>query len=196
MTARPRVACGLLLVLPVVAGVACQLPRPQTTPARTLEPLLLAPPAATAASAEAIPVRLLQTQARGHIARRVLHERPDGELTEDPVWRWATSPHMYLDTAMRMALTSNAGVRLVDTADAAGLTVTLLSWQLSGTGTPPALVGSIEVVLVSRDRAVRTQVIKDSEPVSTDLPGNLAAASGRLMQRLAASSVAFATAAP
>ena len=83
---------------------------------------------------------------------------------------------------------------LVDTADAAGLTVTLLSWQLSGTGTQPALVGSIEVVLVGRDRAVRTQVIKDSEPVSADLPGNLATASGRLMQRLAASSVALASA--
>jgi hypothetical protein len=125
----------------------------------------------------------------------LLHERPDGELAEDPVWRWATSPHIYLDTAMRMALSSTPGVRLVDTADAAGLTVTLLAWQLAGSGTQPTLVGSLEVVLVGRDRAVRTQVIKDSEAVTAELPGNLAAASGRLMQRLAASSVALATAA-
>jgi hypothetical protein len=183
----------LSILVAAVVGAACQLPRPHTTPARTIEPLLVAPPPGPVRSPEAVPVRLLQTQARGHIARRLLHERPDGELAEDPVWRWATSPHIYLDTAMRMALTSAPGVLLVDSADAAGLTVTLIAWQLSGTDAQPTLVGRIEVVLFGRDRAVRTQVITDSETVTTELPGNLAAASGRLMQRLAASSVALAT---
>jgi hypothetical protein len=191
---RCRLACGFLIFLSGVVGAACQLPRPRTTGARTLEPLLVAPSPGSASNPEAIPVRLLQTQARGHIARRLLHELPDGELAEDPVWRWATSPYIYLDTAMRMALSSNPSVRLVDTADATGLTVTLLAWQLADAGTQPALVGSLEVVVVGRDRTVRTQVLKDSESVSAELPGNLAAAAGRLMQRLAASSVALAAA--
>ena len=193
MTRGLRLACCFLICSAGVAGTACQLPRPKTTPARTLEPLLVAPSQGSPSSPDAIPVRLLQTQARGHIARRLLRERPDGELAEDPVWRWTTSPHIYLDTAMRMALSSTPGVRLVDSADAAGLTVTLIAWQLAGTGTQPALAGGLEVVLVGRDRVVRTQVLRDSEPVSAELPGTLAAASGRLMQRLAASSVALAT---
>jgi hypothetical protein len=52
--------------------------------------------------ATAAPIRLLDTQARGHIGRRLLHQRPDGELIEDPVWRWSSAPDRYLDTALRL----------------------------------------------------------------------------------------------
>ena len=47
-------------------------------------------------AADARPVRLLDTQARGHIGRRVLHQQPEGELIEDPVWRWSSAPDRYL----------------------------------------------------------------------------------------------------
>ena len=46
--------------------------------------------------------------------------------------------------------------------------------------------------LDAADRMVRTQMIRRSEPVSTELPGNLAAAAGRLLQSLAAESRARA----
>ena len=61
----------VLVVLVCVAGVACQLKRPETIPGRMIEPQLLAPqppaPAGLGSSgADApAPVRLLDTQARG-----------------------------------------------------------------------------------------------------------------------------------
>ncbi|BCS34998.1 hypothetical protein TBR22_A42240 [Luteitalea sp. TBR-22] len=193
MTQGARVTGCLLAVLVAAASIGCQLPRPRTTAVRALEPELVTPPPTSGTSAEAIPIRLLQTESRGHIARRLIRQRPEGELTEDPVWRWANSPHGYLDTALRMALSSTPGVRLVDAAAATELSVTLLAWHLAGSETQPVLVGTVEVIVVDRDRVVRTHVNTDREPISTDLPRTLAAASGRLLQRLAAASVAFAT---
>ena len=102
-----------------LGGVACQLRRPATIPTRMIEPQLLEPQLAEPAklvpkAPNAIPVRLLDTQARGHIGRRVLHQQPDGELTEDSVWRWSSAPDRYLDTALRLEVASNPDIRLVD----------------------------------------------------------------------------------
>ena len=74
-----------------------------------IEPQLLELPLAEpqnqgTSAANAVPIRLLDTQARGHIGRRVLHQQPDGELTEDPMWRWSSAPDRYLDTALRLEL--------------------------------------------------------------------------------------------
>ena len=71
----------VLVVLACLAGVACQLKRPETIPVRMIEPQLLAPqPPERAAQgtsgANAASVRLLDTQARGHIGRRLLHQQP------------------------------------------------------------------------------------------------------------------------
>ena len=112
MTGVTASKSALLVVMVCLAGMACQLKRPETTPGRMIEPQLLAPqpgrPAGLASSASApAPVRLLDTQSRGHIGRRVLHQQPDGELTEDPVWRWSSAPDRYLDTALRLELTSS-----------------------------------------------------------------------------------------
>ena len=78
----------------------------------------------------AAPIRLLDTQARGHIGRRLLYQQPSGELTEDVTWRWSSAPDRYLDTALRHALASNPGLRLVDAASAAALATNLLAWHL------------------------------------------------------------------
>ena len=90
----------LLVVLTCVAGIACQLKRPETIPGRMIEPQLLAPQpperaAQDTSGAIAASVRLLDTQARGHIGRRLLHQQPDGELIEDSVWRWSSAPDRY-----------------------------------------------------------------------------------------------------
>ena len=69
-------------------------------------------------------VRLLETQARSHIGRRVLHRLPDGEVTEDPVWLWTSTPDRYLDSALRLAIASSPDIRLVDASTAASLAVT------------------------------------------------------------------------
>jgi hypothetical protein len=160
-----------------------------------LEPELIERLSPTPASLErraaepAVSVRLLDTQARGHIGHRLLHQQAGGELTEDPVWRWSSMPDRYLDSALRLALASSPDVRLVDTANAPAMAVTLLAWQLESEGSRQ-LVGRIELTVTAADRTVRTQLIGKSEPVSAELPGNLAAAAGRLLQTLASESVA------
>jgi hypothetical protein len=162
-----------------------------------LEPLLVEPTSPTASSvqprssASTVSLRLLDTQARGHIGHRLLHQLAGGELTEDPVWRWSSMPDRYLDSALRLALASNADVRLVDTANAHAMAVTLLVWQLESGGSTH-LVGAVELSATAADRTVRTQLIRKSEPVSAELPGNLAAAAGRLLQSLASESLARA----
>src|SRR5690349_16337720 len=98
MIRAPRSGVYLLVTIAGLVGVACQLRRPATTAARMIEPQLLEPELSDAAgqvtkAPNAAPVRLLDTQARGHIGRRLLHQQPDGELTEDSVWRWSSAPH-------------------------------------------------------------------------------------------------------
>jgi len=189
MTRLVRIVMCVLLVGTCIGGAGCRLRRPGTIPPRTIEPQLVEPQSSAAPEPGSAPVRLIQTQARGHIGRRVLHQGSDGELFEDPVWRWANAPHLYLDSAIRMELSSNPLVRPVDSAEAASMTVTLLSWHLDS-GKEPRLVGSLELVIVWPDHAVYGAVLRESEPVGSDLPGNVPVAAGRLMQRLAAASVA------
>jgi hypothetical protein len=154
-----------------------------------IEPRLQEPAKKGADSANsAAPVRLLDTQARGHIGRRVLHQQPDGELTEDPVWRWSSAPDRYLDTALRLELASNAEVRLVDAGSAPALAATLLVWDLESAG-ETKLVGAVEFQLTGTDRVVHTQIVRASEPVSAELPGNLADAAGILLRRLASEGI-------
>ena len=196
MTRVRGVAFILLLILACGGGSAsCRLRRPEVIPSRMLEPELVEPPSPTASSvqppssAPTISLRLLDTQARGHIGHRLLHQRAGGELIEDATWRWSSTPDRYLDSALRLALASSPDVRLVDTANAPAMAVTLLVWQLESAATTQ-LVGVVELLVTAADRTVRTQIIRRSEPVSAELPGNLAAAAGRLLQSLASESLA------
>lgn len=189
MTRLPHTVSVVLAVGILLSGAACQLRRPPTTLARTIEPLMIEPQGAGASAPGAISVRLLETQRRGHIGRFVLRLQPDGELVEDHVWRWSSAPDQYLDTALRLEIASNAGLRLVDTRNAQTLAVTLLSWHLETTGAP-SLVGSVELDITGPDRIVHPQMIRASEAVEAELPGNLAPAAGRLLRRLAAEVVA------
>ena len=188
-TGRPRV---ILAVLTLAAGIACSLKRPDTTPVRMIEPQLEEPAKRDGGAPTVTTLRLLDTQARAHIGRRLLRQQPDGELVEDPIWRWSSAPDRYLDTALRLELTSRADVRLVDNTNASALAVTLLTWTLDTSG-EPRLVGAIEIQITGSDRLVRTQVVKESEPVSAQLPGNIAAAAGRLLHRLASQGVTRVT---
>jgi len=179
----------LLLAIACLGAAACRLRRPETTPVRMIEPQLLEPqipdPVRQVPKApNAASVRLLDTQARGHIGRRVLHTQPDGELTEDSVWRWSSAPDRYLDTALRIEAASSPDIRLVDAGHSTALAATLLVWDLEYAG-GTQLVGAVEFQITGTDRAVHTQVVRASEPVSADLPGDLAASAGRLLRRLA-----------
>jgi len=117
-----RVTPPCLYVLVYLTAVACQLKRPDTVPTRMLEPQLLEPQPPQSGwettSANAAAIRLLDTQARGHIGRRVLYQQPSGELTEDATWLWSSSPERYLDAALRLELASSPELRLVDAASA------------------------------------------------------------------------------
>ena len=185
-----------LLMFASLALVACQLHRPTTAPNRVLEPQLLEPqlaeqPGAVAKSPNAASIRLLSTESRGNIGRRVLHRQPDGELIEDPVWRWSTTPDRYLDTALRLEVASSPKLRLVDADDVPALSANLLAWNLeSSEGT--RLVGAIEFELTRTDRVIHTQIVRGSESLSGELPGNLATAAGRLMRHLASEGLTLA----
>jgi hypothetical protein len=196
MTRVPRSGAYLLFTIICLCEAAC-LRRPTTTPSHMLEPQLLEPqlpvPATQVTKApNATPVRLLDTQARGHIGRRVLHQQPNGELTEDAVWRWSSAPDRYLDTALRFELASSPDVRLVDTGRARALAATLLIWDLDSAG-ETRLVGAVEFQVTGTDREVHTKVVRTSEPVSAELPGDLAAAAGRLLRRLASEGLTLVT---
>jgi hypothetical protein len=187
----------LLFTIVCLAESGCRLrvQRPDTTPSRMIEPQLLEaqpsdPLTQVNKTPSAIPVRLLDTQARGHIGRHVLHEQPNGELTEDPVWRWSSAPDQYLDTALRLEMASSPNVRLVDTGSATTLAATLLVWDLESAG-EPRLVGAVEFQVTGTDRVVYTQVVRNSEPISAELPGDLAAAAGRLLRRFASEGVTY-----
>ena len=130
----------LVLLAAACLGAACraQLQRPETVPARMIEPRLVEPAGVVADAPNATSVRLLETQGRAHIGRRVLHQQPDGEVTEDPVWLWTSTPDRYLDSALRLAIASNPDIRLVDVSSAPSLAVTLVAWQLEAGAEPAA----------------------------------------------------------
>ena len=199
MTRLLRFAFGLLLSMACLAGVACHLRRPVTVASRMIEPQVLeprlpaqSPPGQSARSLNTAPVRLLDTQARGHIGRRVLHQQPGGELTEDAVWRWSSAPDRYLDTAIRIELASRPDLRLVDGGRAITVAATLLEWDLDA-APEMKLVGAVEFQVTGPDRIIHTHMVRASEPVSADLPGDLAVASGRLLRRLASEGLQRAT---
>ena len=190
MTRLLPFAFGALLWMACLAGVACLPHRPATVPSRMIEPQVLEPrppaqpPGEDAKALNAAPVRLLDTQARAHIGRRVLHQQPGGELTEDAVWRWSSAPDRYLDTAIRIELSSRPDIRLVDAGGAITVAATLLEWDLDSRP-QMRLVGAVEFQITATDRIIHRYVVRASEPVSADLPGDLAVASGRLLRRLA-----------
>ena len=189
MTGAVRSAGLSLGAAAVAIGMGCALPRPTTVPGRMIEPQLVEPARDAPVAATPLLVRLLETQARAHIGRRLLHRQPDGELTEDPVWHWSSAPDRYLDTALRLELGASPNVHLVDVASAPVMVATLLEWQVES-GSETKLVGAVEVRFTGIDRAVRTQVVRAAEPVSGELPGTLAAAAGRLLHRLASGALA------
>jgi hypothetical protein len=178
----------VVLMIASGCGLACSLRRPDVAPARVIEPQLPEASMQQTSPSNPVPVRLLETQARGHIGRRLLHQQSNGELTEDTVWRWASSPDRYLDAALRAELASNSEVRLVDVGSAPALAATLLVWDLESAG-ETRLVGAVEFQFTGSDRAVHTQVVRASERISAELPGNLAAAAGILLRRLASDGI-------
>jgi len=188
---RRRSKGGMLFVLAVVClggGCRVRVERPDTVPTRMIEPRLVEPGGAAADAPNATSVRLLETQGRAHIGRRVLHQQPGGEVTEDPVWLWATTPDRYLDSAVRYAIGSSPDIRLVEVGRAPSLAVTLVIWQIEAAPSP-RLVGAVELQMTSTERAVHSEFIRAEEPITADLPGDLAAAAGRLLGRLAADSL-------
>ena len=195
MTRAARARSCLLLRFASLALVACQLRRPTTAPSRVLEPQLLEPqlaeqPGTVAKNPNAASIRLLSTESHGNIGRRVLHRQPGGELTEDPVWRWSTRPDRYLDTALRLEVASNPKLRLVDAGDVPALGANLLVWNLESSG-GTRLAGAVEFEVTGTDRVIHTQIVRGSESVTGELPGDLAAAAGRLMRRLASEGLSF-----
>jgi hypothetical protein len=184
MSPRPIFLALMLALASLGGGCRIHLQRPDTQATRMIEPRLADSAASVEDAADAVSIRLLETQARAHIGRRILHQHPDGEVTEDPVWLWTSSPDRYLDSALRIAIASNPGIRLADTRGTPTLAVTLVAWQVEA-GPTPRLIGAVEVQLTTTDRAVRSEIVRADESITADLPGDLAAAAGRLLGRLA-----------
>jgi hypothetical protein len=199
------IAVAGLLVYAGTGG--CRLRPPDVPMPRMIEPQMIeaapssdaaragsaAPSARSTTSAvepgEVIAIRLLETQARAHIGRKLLHRERDGELVEDPVWRWTSAPDRYLDSALRLAVSASARVKHMDTGSASTVAATLIEWQIESDGNP-RLTAAVELQVVRGDHSVRTQVVRGTEAVSAGLPGGLAAAAGRLLYTLAADCLA------
>jgi hypothetical protein len=185
----------MLVVLGVAylgGGCRVRLEPPDTVPIRMIEPRLVETSRVATVAPNATSVRLLETQARGYIGRRVLHLQPGGEVTEDPVWLWASTPDRYLDSAVRSAIASSPNIRLVDLRSAPSLAVTLVAWQIEASPSP-RLIGAVEVQVTTTDRAVHSELIRAEEPIAAELPGDLATAAGRLLNRLASDALARVT---
>src|SRR5215472_1601443 len=123
----------LVLAFACFEGCTVQLRSPKVTPPRTIEPQLVEPKNQGASQPNATPIRLLDTQARGDIGRRFLHQGPNGELVEDPVWRWSSTPDRFLDVVLRFEVASKPDLRLVDAPNTPTLAATLLVWDLEST---------------------------------------------------------------
>jgi hypothetical protein len=157
-----------------------------------LDPLLTEPEKQETKAPNATPIRLLDTRARGHIGRRVLHHLPNGEITTDAVWLWSSLPDRYLDTALRMELAANPNLRLVDSASAQEVAATLLAWDLEGSS-ESRLVGAVEFQTMGADRAIHSKLVRASEPVKGEMPGDLASVAGRLLRHLASEGLTSVT---
>lgn len=178
------------LALAVACGTGCRLSRPDLEPVRMIEPDLhqtrVVPAASTGAGAT-FDLRLTDTQARGHIGRRLLHRGPGGELVEDEIWRWSSAPDRYLDSGLRLALADQRTLRLVDAAGVPTMSVTLVEWYLDTSA--GQLIGAVELQL-DDERGVRTELVRGQESVAAgSLPADLSAAAGRLLWRLALESI-------
>ena len=196
MIRSPRSETCVLLLITCMGICGC-VRRPKAIPVRVIEPQLLEPQLAdpetqAAKTPDAASVRLLSAQARGHIGHPLLHQQADGELTQDPVWRWPSRPDQYLDTALRLEAARRPDLRLVDSGRVPELAATLLVWDLESTG-GTKLVGAVEFQITGADGVINTQLVRASEQVSAELPGNLADAAGHLLRRLAAEGLALVT---
>jgi hypothetical protein len=188
MIRSPRSETWVLLLITCMGICGC-VRRPKAIPVRIIEPQLLGPQLAdpetqVAKNPNAAAVRLLTTQARGHIGHPMLHQQADGELTQDPVWRWSSRPDQYLDTALRLEAARRPDLRVVDSGRAPELAATLLVWDLESIG-GTQLVGAVEFQITGTDGVINTKVVRATEDVSAELPGNLAAVAGRLLCHLA-----------
>jgi hypothetical protein len=197
MTRVYRSTIALVVLLAAVgAGGSCRLRRPDVIAARMIEPQLIEPASQPSTSAtrlgnggaEAVPIRLLETQARSHIGRRLLHQAPDGELVEDAVWRWSSAPPRYLDSALHLAFASSPDVLLVDSGDAEAMSVTLITWHLE-TASSVHLVGAVEVVVTTADRMVQSHLIRRSDQSPQTCPVTSPPRLDGLLQTLASASV-------
>ena len=68
--------------------------------------------------------------------------------------------------------------------NAPALAINFLVWHLES-ASDTRLVGAVEFQFTAADRTVHTHIVRLSEPVSAELPGDLAVAAGRLLRRLA-----------
>ncbi len=135
---------------------------------------------------DAIRVRLLDTQSTSAVRFSILHRSAIGELREDPIWSWSTAPDRIFDRALHLAAAADADIEIVDRSDVPAVAATLVSLHLeSDVGQAPQIVGVVELRVIYSKRIVHAVVLDARGTVSAELPGNLADATGRMLNRLA-----------
>ncbi len=135
---------------------------------------------------DAMRVRLLDTQSTSAVRFSILHRSVNGELREDPIWSWSTAPDRMLDRALHLTAAADADIEIVDRSDVLAIAATLVSLHLEAeAGQTPQIVGVVELRVIDSERIVRALVLHARETVSAELPGNVADATGRMLNRLA-----------
>jgi hypothetical protein len=192
MTHAFRAATLLVATIVCLGATGCRLRRPDAVAIRTIEPQLLEPQIEKPEQVTKAPTRrpdLVLVNAQGNMGRHVVRQQANGELITDPVWRWS-APLSGIWTWRYACNWKQARMRLVGQAVPQPWP-RLSSWNLeSREGTQ--LVGAVEFQVTWTDRAVNTQLVRDSEPVLAEKPGDLPLAAGRLLRRLASRGLTLA----
>jgi hypothetical protein len=164
----------LLIAIALPGGTACRLRPPQTTPVRMIEPLLVEPPMQERALLEPNPSGCWTPSTRTHRSS-CASPTADGELVEDAIWRWSSAP-IGIWTRRCISHWRRAPTYVMSMLPTPQPFRSLCwAWHLESAG-ETRLVGAIELQLTTNDRVVHTHVVRDSESVSAELPGDLAAA--------------------
>jgi hypothetical protein len=171
-----------LAILPFLAGcLRSDAPAP-----RLLGPIPASNPGTAARDAtHDLAVRLGVVEGGAAATIELLHHHADGEVVRDPTWRWSEPPATLWHRALTMAA-PQAGITLIDSADAAAVASTLLRF---GTlvGADGALAMSIvaEVTVVRADHRVDVFTVAQQVPIGAALPGEVPVATAGVLGQAA-----------
>ncbi len=170
-------------VLLLLGLTACLPGRASIPEDRILEPEMTALRPASSAK-DALELRIQPIQARSHIQTNVLHRTLEGEIQTDPIWTWSVSPSLYLNQALDLVASSDAGIRTMDTTRKGSLRIELLAFEIQDDEQGPWAQVKILARLRGPDRQVQTREFTERVAIQGEMPQSLSKAMGSCLVSL------------